>query len=222
MAVKAQNPLMEGCMFHLPRRRLARRVSIGLGTVLLMPVGSDVGLVAAAKAEAVTSAYTSTAAKDCRKGHNFKVDGDDYASDRVCPGLGGLVVLWQEDDLRGTISVGRTASAAKAEPAAAQGFGAFNSTTDTIEWRLAGGKPFAIIQRWHIADAENPGKDGRPGTKQMMVVTRLPPGPVCHVAYVEVKGNPNANKEARKIADEQARGFNCKDSPAAKRDASSK
>ena len=41
------------------------------------------------------------------------------------------------------------------------------------------------------------------------VVTRLPPGAVCHVAYVDVKANPNANELARKAADENARDFKC-------------
>jgi hypothetical protein len=208
---------MARIMFKLAEFHIARRACMRLGAALSMLVCTDVVLMPAATAETFTSAYTSTAAKDCRKGHSFKIDGDDYASDRVCPGIGGLVVLWQEDDLRGTISVGRTAKAAAAEPAASQGFGAFNSTTNTIEWRLDGkAKPFAIIQRWHIADADNPAKDGRPGTFQRLVVTRLPPGPVCHVAYIDVKGNPNANEEARRIADERARGFDCKESPAAK------
>ena len=204
-------------MVKRARFRIAGRACIRLALSTL--ACTVVGLNSAAKAETFTSVYTSTAAKDCRKGHSFKIDGDDYASDRTCPGVGGLIVLWQEDDLRGTISVGRSARAAAAEPAASQGFGAFNSTTDTVEWRLDGKrKPFAIIQRWHIADHENPTKDGRPGTYQRLVVTRLPPGPVCHVAYIEVKGNPKANDEARKVADETARGFDCNESPAAKRD----
>ena len=43
----------------------------------------------------------------------------------------------------------------------------------------------------------------------MLAVTRLPPGPVCHVAYVDVQANPNANELARKAADEIARNFKC-------------
>ena len=43
----------------------------------------------------------------------------------------------------------------------------------------------------------------------MLVVTRLSPGPVCHVAYVDVQANPDANELARKAADEIARDFRC-------------
>jgi len=101
------------------------------------------------------------------------------------------------------------AGEAAGEPAAGQGFGQFNSAADTIEWRLAGGKPFAIIQRWFVADADAPEKNGRPQSKQILIVTRLPPGPVCQVARIEVKGTPNANEAARKAADETARGYLC-------------
>jgi len=43
----------------------------------------------------------------------------------------------------------------------------------------------------------------------MLAVTRLPPGEVCHVAYVDVAANPDANELARKAADELARDFQC-------------
>lgn len=43
----------------------------------------------------------------------------------------------------------------------------------------------------------------------MLAVTRLPPGEVCHVAYVDVAANPNANALARRAADELARDFKC-------------
>ena len=40
-------------------------------------------------------------------------------------------------------------------------------------------------------------------------MTRLQPGKVCHVAYVDVQANPEANDVARKAADEIARDFRC-------------
>jgi hypothetical protein len=168
------------------------------------------GATSLAAADGVSSVYSSTADKDCRKLSHLKVDGDDFASERTCRGPSGLVVVKNEDDLRETISVGRSGNAAASEPAASQGFGPFNSTTNTIEWRMADGRPFAMIQRWHIADIDDPEKNGRPKTKQMLVVTRLPPGAVCHVAYIDVKANPDANEVARKAADELARGFDCR------------
>jgi hypothetical protein len=165
----------------------------------------------AVQAAGFSSVYSSTADKDCRKTAGFKIEGDDYASERVCAGPKGIVVLKQEDDLRETISVGRSAKAAALQPAAGQGFGPFNSTGETVEWRLGPkGKPFAMIQRWLIADNDDPGKDGRPQTKQMLVVTRLPPGAACHVAYIDVKANPEANELARKAADQSASKFDCR------------
>ncbi len=115
----------------------------------------------------------------------------------------------REDDLRETVSVGRNRLGASREPAAQTWFGPFNSTTNTVEWRAANGRPYAIIQRWHIADNADQDKDGRPIAKPMLAVTRLSPGPVCHVAYIDVQANPNANELARKAADEIARDFKC-------------
>jgi hypothetical protein len=41
------------------------------------------------------------------------------------------------------------------------------------------------------------------------VVTRLGPGGVCHVGYVNARANPDANELARELADEKARTFKC-------------
>jgi hypothetical protein len=43
----------------------------------------------------------------------------------------------------------------------------------------------------------------------MLAVTRLPPGAVCHVAYIDGQANRNANEFARQAADEFARYFKC-------------
>ena len=161
----------------------------------------------AAGAQSIGSSYTSTAPKDCRQiGKPSELDG---STTRACPGKDGLIVLIAEDDLREVVSVGRNRKAAAEEPAAKLWFAPFNSSENTVEWRSASAKPFAMIQRWHIADSTDPDKQGRPNTKAMLVMTRLPPGPVCHVAYVDAIANTNANELARKAADEFARGFTC-------------
>jgi hypothetical protein len=164
------------------------------------------GLIMPANAQTFSSSYTSTAPKDCRVVGTG--NGIDDSATRACPGKAGLVVLVSEDDLRETVSVGRDRAAAAKEPAAETWFAPFNSTTTTVEWRALDGKPFAIIQRWHIADNADQDKGGSPIAKPMLIVTRLPPG-VCHVAYIDVKANANANELARKAADENARDFNC-------------
>ena len=133
----------------------------------------------------------------------------DGSTTGFCPGKSGLGILISEDDLRETVSVGRNRLGASREPAAQTWFGPFNSTTNTMEWRPANGRPYAIIQRWHIADNADRDKDDRPIAKPMLAVTRLSPGAVCLVAYVDVQANPNANELARKAADEIARHFKC-------------
>ena len=178
------------------------RVTYGWAAAMLLVTCLD-----QADAQTIGSVYTSIAPRDCRTiGKPSQLDG---SATRVCPGKAGLVVLIAEDDLREVVSVGRNRQAAAKEPAAERWFGPFNSTEHTVEWRMVDGKPFAIIQRWHIADVTDPDKQGRPNTKAMLAVTRLPPGPVCHVAYVDAAANSDANELARKAADEFARDFKC-------------
>lgn len=133
----------------------------------------------------------------------------DGGATRACPGRSGLLVLISEDDLRETVSVGRNHTVAAREPASQVWFGPFNSTAHTVEWRAVDGKPFAIIQRWLIADNADEDKNGRPTAKPMLAVTRLPPGPVCHVAYIDGQANRNPNELAREAADKYARDFKC-------------
>ena len=186
-------------------RVIPSTVTIVVTTLTLF--AASAALVLQSNAETIGSSYTSTAPKDCRV--KSAGNGVDDSTIRVCPGKNGLIVLISEDDLRETVSDGRNRLVASKEPAAETWFGPFNSTTNTVEWRGANGRPYAIIQRWHIADNSDRDKDDRPIAKQMLVVTRLSPGPVCHVAYVDVQANPDANELARKAADEIARSFKC-------------
>jgi len=159
--------------------------STALAVTILLCAG--VATLRAQSAE-IISTYTSTAKKDCKAMRPSR-DDPDPGFDHVCPGMAGLVVYNVEGDLREVVSVGRTRAAAQKEPAGQTFFGPFSSTTNTIEWRHPkGGAPFAIVQRWHLADNDDPGPDNRPRTKQMLVVTRLPPGPVwlLHCMYSSV------------------------------------
>ncbi len=184
--------------------------TVTVAVTALTLVATSAAMVLQSNAESIGSSYTSTAPKDCRV--RSAGNGVDDSTIRVCPGKNGLIVLISEDDLRETVSVGRNAKGASSEPAAKAWFGPFSSTTPTIEWRRAAKDkpPFAMIQRWHIADIDDEDKKtGRPIAKPMLAVTRLAPGPICHVAYVDVQANPDANELARKAADEMARPFNC-------------
>ena len=182
-----------------------RRQRIAPAAAALFAAASS--LISPASAQTFSSSYTSTAPKDCRS--IGKPRDPDGGTTQVCPGKSGLVVVISEDDLRQTVSVGPNRMAASKEPAAEAWFAPFNSTAPTLEWRAVNGKPFAIIQRWLIADNNDLDKGGSPNAKPMLAVTRLPPGPVCHVAYIDGQANRNANELARRAADEFARDFKC-------------
>ncbi len=109
---------------------------------------------------------------------------------------------------------------ARREPAATQTLGAPNGEGRSIEWRMVRGpgrkgRPFATIMRWTTAVvADDPKVERGVHRGEVLVVTRLGPGGVCHVGYVDGRQNPDANTLARAIADRHARAFRCgKDKP---------
>lgn len=161
---------------------------------------------------AVERVYTPFDLKKCR--HRPGKEVEDYGSWR-CAGHDGIAIHVTGGDQRIYISFGPNASK---EVAAQQTLSAFNSEGKTIEWRierLPSGKPrpFATILRWNTTTLD-PDNDLKQMNGQVLVVTRLPPGGVCHVGYVDGRANPNANELANRIADEHARTFKCgKDKP---------
>jgi hypothetical protein len=191
-------------MREVQMKRVSHRQAIVPAATALF--AAAFGLISPASAQTFSSSYTSSAEKDCR---TIGKPGDNGSTTQVCPGKSGLVVVISEDDLRQTVSIGPTPAAAAKEPAAENWFAPFNSTANTVEWRAVDGKPFAIIQRWLIADNDDLDKSGTPTNKPVLAVTRLPPGPVCHVAYIDGQANRKANEVARQAADEFARDFKC-------------
>lgn len=166
-----------------------------------------------AAAQTVEYAYTQFDAGKCR--HTRGRDVEDYGS-WLCPGYEGIPVRLSAGDQRMYVSFGRNAAK---EIAAGETFPGFNSVyKGTIEWRLerkpdGTHRPFASILRWHVMTPEDAERADGKSTGQTLVITRLGPGGVCHVGYVDGRMK-NANELARKIADEQARKFKCgKDNP---------
>ncbi|MGJ0424854.1 hypothetical protein [Methylocystis sp.] len=163
---------------------------------------------ASAAAQDISSAYTKLdVRRDCAHRPGNAVE--DYGDWR-CKGYAGMPMWLGAGDQRMYVSFG---SKAKDEPAAGETLAPFNDFyKGVVEWRLADGRPFATIMRWNVkraADMENREVRGR-----ALVVTRLPPGAVCHVGYVDALANPSANALAREIADKHARDFACgKDRP---------
>jgi hypothetical protein len=78
---------------------------------------TDVVPISAAKEETFSSVCTPSAPQRRRKISAAKIGDGEYASVHLCPGLGGIVVQRQEEDLRETASAGRSRAAAR-EPAA--------------------------------------------------------------------------------------------------------
>jgi len=162
-------------------------------------------LVAAppASAQKIESVYTPLDVRKCA--HVRGRAPEDYGS-WTCKGYGGIAVWVAAGDQWVLVSFGPRA---KDEPAARQTLASFNSEGRSIEWRVerGTGKPraFAAILRWNTTISDERGTV----RGQVLVVTRLPPGAVCHVGYVDGRANPNANELAREIADRHARGFRC-------------
>ena len=181
---------------------------VAIGTLL----GLALCAATPAVSQSITRVYTTFDSDKCR--HTRGKDVEDYGSWR-CPGHAGIDVVLSAGDQRMQVSFGRKALG---EVAAGETFPGFNNVyKGTVEWRiemLPNGKtrPFATILRWNVrieAD-ENRGTS----TGRVLVVTRLNPGGVCHVGYVNARANPNANELAQQLADTKARGFKCgKDKP---------
>jgi hypothetical protein len=175
-------------------------LALAAGNAAAQPAGSP---------DAIERAYTPLDLAKCS--HKRGREVEDYGSWR-CAGYGGNFVFVSAGDQRTYISYGPKPADTVAS---GETLASFNSEGNTIEWRIErrAGKlvPFATILRWNTTVMQDSGDSVR---GQVLVVTRLGAGGVCHVGYVDGRANPNANDLAVQLADTRARGFKCgKDKP---------
>ena len=179
-------------------------IKLGFATLAL------IGLCRAATAGEISSAYTDLdAERDCTTFASAG-DGEGEWANLVCSGYRGYPVVIYSGDLRESLFYGFPPGGDLAP--AWESFSAFNSTGARIEWRIDtdNGRsiPYAAIHRWFVsADPENPDRQ-----TEVLVVEKV--GQIgerdgCAVGLVLATGNPKANEEARRIADERVRNFTC-------------
>lgn len=151
-------------------------------------------ILLAALAGTPTSAYTPLNLDACEIVSVAHAGEGDWLN-RRCPGRNGVTLFVSEDDARFDVDAGVDNGEWESPTQ-------LNELGPQLEWRLEGGRPFALIYRYNIPEAmaggrsmlavESIGRTGRPG---------------CLVALL--RATPAANARARRIADSRARNFRC-------------
>lgn len=141
-----------------------------------------------------TSAYTRLNLDNCEI-YNVAHAGEGEWANRRCPGRNGIILYVDEDDNRIDIDAG-------VHNDTWESTAAMSDIGPQVEWRIDGGRPFAIIYRYNIPEAAA-------GGRSMLAVESIgrPGRPGCMVALIA--GDAAGNARARQIADTRARGFRC-------------
>ena len=140
---------------------------------------------APAKGPAITSAYTDLNLDRCKQLE--RSEEGDWSVWR-CPGFAGVSIYIESGDGRYDIDAGtRDKDDLWSGP--------FDDIPARVEWRLRGGKPFALIYRLTIATPE------RPRTSRLLVeMVGRGSTPGCRVADIP-GATPGANELARQAAE---------------------
>lgn len=164
-------------------------------------------LCASAVRAEILSEYTEfDADKGCTV-YRTADEGDGDWADLACAGYRGYPVILTYTDVRETAFYGFPPEGQMPRQA---GFHPFNHAGSRIEWRIdrrdRSEEPFAAIHRWLVSRGE-----GEADIEILTVskVSTMEDRTGCFVGFVMASGNPQANVEARRIADENARNFDC-------------
>lgn len=157
----------------------ANPLRIALLAIAIMLIGSRVD----ARPARITSVYTQLDLQRCK--HVNRGEEPQSASWR-CTGFAGVPLFVQSGDDRYDVDAGRE----DRDELWADGF---DYPGGTVEWRLAGGRPFAIIYRLNSSgDA--------PTSSRLLVETIGRSLPGCRVASIDARAQ-DANGRARRAAD---------------------
>jgi hypothetical protein len=173
---------------------------------LLIPLALA-GFCQAAQAGDISSAYTDLdSKKDCVT-YAQAAEGDGDWADLVCSGYRGYPVLIGYDDARESVYYGFPSDDMTS---LWESFTAFNGSGPKVEWRIETNGdvaiPFAAIHRRSVSHPED-----NKSTDVLVVAKVAQPEEHqgCTVGLVLATGNPQANDQARKLADEKAKTFVC-------------
>ena len=174
---------------------------------LLIPLALA-GLCQAAHADGISSAYTDLDwKKDCVT-YAKAEEGDGDWANLACSGYRGYPVLVAYDDARESLYYGFPSDDMTS---VWESFSGFNSAGPKVEWRIETkgdiAIPFAVIHRRSIG---NPEDENKP--TEVLVVAKVAQPEAhdgCTVGLVLATGNPQANDQARKLADDKAKSFAC-------------
>ncbi len=143
------------------------------------------------------SVYTSLDLDDCKVLETYEESGGQLFR---CEGYQGIPLYVTDENARFDVDAGipNTEWTTKARP--------YNSIGDTVEWRIQGGKPVAIILRYNfMTDGIDPVR-----TSELAIASIGHEGsPGCLIGWVEADAQPDQNTAARQIADQQAEDFAC-------------
>ncbi|MER9160462.1 hypothetical protein [Mesorhizobium sp. M0715] len=168
-----------------------------------------VGLGQVAQADGMSSAYTDLDSKTDCVTYAQAEEGDGDWAELACSGYRGYPVLIAYDDARESLFYGFPPGGDMTT--VWESFSGFNSSGAKIEWRIETkgdtAVPYAAIHRRSISNPE----DEKKPTEVLLVakVGQMDARDGCTVGLVLATGNPTANDQARKLADDKARTFAC-------------
>jgi hypothetical protein len=168
----------------------------------LLVICFTLACTAAASTQAIESVYTGF--KNCKT-----IEKDDEAAGYLlerCQGVAGYSLLVRSQDDRQDMTVVKPDGSKHDLNLGQIGGGGFSNLGDKVEWRgkRQNGRlvPIALIVRFSVVtDPSTPEK-----ATSYLTVSKITPKQVCRVG--EIDPGPNANEEARRMADSSA-GMPC-------------